>query len=298
MKKFAIIVGLYLLAAGLVLAQSGPRLAEMRSSRGVDPKTQAPVNVSETFTTNAGPVYLTVKLIEGIPGTKVRFVVNAADDGGRQIAAYEFPDVHGTGYLSFKVNPPASGWPVGRYQASFYLNGKLQGSIGFSVVGSASAGGSQGSYRTFSSPSHGFSVEVPANWVEGGKNAPSVACMFLSNPDNDPIASLNVQVVPIQNGSEGQARQAINLVARQLIDQITKSPGGKIRGDTWVTAGTKSGRELDSEYAYNGRSIRQRQFLTYHASRVFIVILTVETNLYASYSPHYLQMTKSLAFSR
>ncbi len=296
MKKLAVIVGLCLMAIGLVLAQTGPRLAEMRSSRGIDPKTQGPVDVLETFSTEAKPIYLTVKLIDGVPGTKVKFVVNSAD--GAQIAAYEFPDVHGTGYLSFKLSPPASGWPVGRYKAFFYLNGKEHGSIGFAVAAPAAGGqAGQAAYKTFVSRKQGFSIQYPAGWVEGEKGAESVACMFLSNPANNPIASLNVQVIPVTGVQPGQEKEAVNLVAKQFIDQIKSYSSGRIRGDTWATAGASSGRELDTEYVYEGKSVRQRMFLTFNANRVFAVVLTVEAGIYQANSGHYLQATKSLSFA-
>ncbi len=296
MKKLAIIVGLSLLSAGFILAQSEPRLAEMRSSRGIEPKTQAPVDIAETFSTEAKPIYMTVKLIDGVPGTKVKFVVKSGD--GAQIAAYEFPDASGTGYLSFKVSPPASGWPVGRYKVFFLLNGKEHGSIGFAVTApAAGTPAGQAATKTFVSRKHGFSIQYPAGWVEGERGAESVACMYLSNPANNPIASLNVQVIPVTGVQPGQEKEAVNLVAKQFIDQIKGSPGGRIRGDTWATAGGNSGRELDSEYTYEGKNVRQRMFMTFNSNKVFAVILTVEANIYQANSGYYLQATKSLSFA-
>ena len=58
---------------------------------------------------------------------------------------------------------------------------------------------------------------------------------------------------------------------------------GRLRNDTWTTAGSLTGRELDSEYAYQGAKIRQRQFLTYRANKVFILILTADERVYASW---------------
>lgn len=299
MKRFATMVCLCLLAAALGFAQSAARLSEMRTSKAVDPKLQSPIDVTETFSPEVQPIYVTAKLLDAPPGTQVKIVVRYIENGDEQIAAHDFPDISGTGYFSFRLSPPDSGWPVGRYRAFFDLNGKEHGSIGFAVVppkGAAQSTTASTSYKMFSSKDFGFTVQYPAGWVEGEKSTPSVACMFLSNRDNNPVASLNVQVVPIENASASQSKEAINLVAQQLIDQITKSFKGQIRGDTWVTAGETTGRELDSEYPYKGKSIRQRQFLTFHGDKVFVVIYTVEASLYGTSLAHYLNATKSLAF--
>ena len=165
---------------------------------------------------------------------------------------------------SSRINPPATGWFLGKYKAVFYLNGKEQGSIWFSVVSEKAVPG-PAEYRTFTSRANGFSIQYPARWVEGVKGSANVACMFLATPDNSPVASLNVQIVPISGGNDSRSRDAVNLVAQQLIDQITGVLKGRIRKDTWTTAEANTGRELDSEYAYQGANIRQRQFLTYHA---------------------------------
>ncbi len=296
MRKIAAVAMICFWAAALASAESTARLSEMRASRGVDPKLQSPVGVSETFDPEAKPIYLTVKLSDAPPGTQVKIMAYFLQDGQpQQIAVQEFPDVYGTGYLSFKITPPATGWFIGRYQAVFHLNRKEQGTIGFTVA-QAKAAPPPSTYRTFSSPEHGFSIQYPAGWVEGEKGTSSVACMFLANADNSPVSSLNVQVVPVTGADDSRSKEAINLVAQQLIDQITGALKGRLRNDTWTTAGSQLGRELDSEYAYEGANIRQRQFLTYRANKVFVLVLTADERVYGSVSGHYLNAAKTLQF--
>ena len=296
MKKFAVVVCLFLLTAALGLAQSTTRITEMRTSRNVDPKLQSPIDVSETFLPEALPIFISGKLLDAPVGTQVKIVVYYLQNGEQQIAVHEFPDISGTGYFSFRLNPPASGWFLGKFKAAFYLNGKEQGSIGFAVVPAKATPGHP-EYRTFSSREHGFSIQYPAGWVEGQRTSSSVACMFLANAANSPVASLNVQVVPVTLANPSQFKEAINLVAQQLIDQITKNFQGRVRKDSWATADGKEGRELDSEYPYRGTSIRQRQFLTYYSGTVFVVIYTSDEKVYDSYVGHYLKAIKSLSFS-
>ena len=297
MRKIATAAMICFWAAALVPAQSTARLSEMRAARGVDPKLQSPVGVSDTFGPEAKPIYLTVKLSDAPPGTQVKIIAYFLQDGQpQQIAVQEFPDVYGTGYLSFKITPPASGWFIGRYKAVFQLNRKEQGAIGFTVAEAKAPAPPSPAYRTFSSPEHGFSIQYPAAWIEGEKGAASVACMFLANADNSPVCSLNVQVVPVTGSGDSLGKEAINLVAQQLIDGITGALKGRLRNDTWTTAGSLTGRELDSEYAYQGAKIRQRQFLTYRANKVFVLILTADERVYASVSGHYLNAAKTLQF--
>ncbi len=296
MRKIAATVMMCLWTATLVFAQSTARLSEMRTSRSVDPKLQSPIGVTETFGPEAKPIYLSVKLSDAPQGTQVKIVAYYLQNGTlQQIAAQNFPDVYGTGYLSSRINPPSTGWFLGKYKAVFYLNGQEQGSIWFSVV-SDKAGPGPVEYRTFTSRANGFSIQYPAKWVEGVKGSSNVACMFLATPDNSPVASLNVQVVPISGGDDSRSREAVNLVAQQLIDQITGVLKGRIRKDTWTTAEANTGRELDSEYTYQGANIRQRQFLTYHAGKVFVLILTADQEVYNAYVGHYSNAAKTLKF--
>jgi len=296
MKKYSAVVCLFLLAAALGFSQSTAKLSEMRTSRSVDSKLQSPIDVSDTFSAEAKPVYITAKLLNAPQGTQVKIVVFYLDKGGpRQIAVQDYPDIYGTGYFSFKLNPPAAGWFIGKYKVIFHLNKKEYGIIGFTIVAGKSTPGHP-EYKTFTSREHGFSIQVPAQWVEGDKGAPSVVCMFLANAANKPIASLNVQVVPITGADDSKAKEAVNLVAQQLIDQITGG-GGRVRGDTWTTAAANSGRELDMEYTYEGSKVRQKQFLTYKAEVVFVVVLTVDQDYYSAFVPHYLNAAKSLTFS-
>ena len=297
MRKIAAAVMICLWAAALAPAESTARLSEMRAARGVDPKLQSPVGVSETFGPEAKPIYLTVKLSDAPSGTQVKIIAYFLKDGQpQQIAVKEFPDVYGTGYLSLKITPPASGWFIGRYKVVFHLNRKEQGAIGFAVSPAKAAAPPAPAYRTFSSPDYGFSIQYPAGWVEGEKGKASVICMFLANAKNSPVSSLNVQVVSVTGAGDSSNKEAINLVAQQLIDQITGVLKGRIRNDTWTTAGSLTGRELDSEYAYEGAGIRQRQFLTYQANKVFILIMTADERVYGSVVGHYLNAAKTLQF--
>jgi len=300
MREITVMVCFCLLAATLGFPQGTTRISEIRTSKGVDPSLQSPIDVTETFSSEPRPIFITAKLLDAPKGTQVKIVVFYIEKGDQQIAVHDFPDISGTGYFSFRLNPPASGWFLGRYKAIFYLNGKEQGSIGFAAVasqGAAPQAPDQASYKTFSSREFGFSVQYPAGWVEGPRSSSSVACMFLANAQNNPVASLNVQAIPVTLADPSQPKPVINIVAQQLIDQITKTFKGQLKSDNWVTAGDREGRELDSEYQYNGQSIRQRQFLVYHTGFVFVVIYTIDPSVYAAYLSQYATATKTLTFS-
>ena len=293
MRKIVVLAVIGSWLAALLLVGSTAQLSQMRASRDVDPRQQSPVGISETYSPNDKAIYLTVKLSDAPPGTQVRIAAYYLQGSKPlEVAVQEFPDIYGTGYLSLKITPPTTGWLIGRYKAIFQLNRQERGSVGFIVA----ADKADPVYRMFTSLGQGFSVQYPAGWVEGERGTGSVACMFLANPDNSPVSSLNVQVIPITGGDDSQAQEAVNLVAQQLIDQIKGFPNSRIHGDMWTMVGAISGRELDSEYVYQNAKIRQRQFLTYHANNVFVLILTADQSVYTAVADHYFNAAKTMKF--
>jgi hypothetical protein len=295
MRRRAAVIGLFLAASALGFAQGPARMSEMRTSRSVDPKIQSPINPSATFGLQPVPIFITARIADAPAATKARIAAVYLEGAAKQVAVYDYPNLNGSGYISFKLSPPPSGWPKGKYRAEFFLDGAFRGSIGFTLVDLPESA-TQLFYRTFVDRKSGFSVAYPAGWVKGADDSPSVACLYLANPNNNPLASLNVQVVPVTGVQPGQEKEAVALVAKQLIDQVWTGGQARIRSDQWVQAGDKQGRELDFDYQFQGRSVRQTQFLTYHADKVFIVILTVDPKLYAAYSDHFLHATQSLTW--
>ena len=187
MRKIAAVAMICLWAAALAPAESTARLSEMRASRGVDPKLQSPVGVSEIFGPEAQPIYLTVKLSDAPQGTQVKITAYFLSGGQpQQIAVQEFPDVYGTGYLSFKITPPATGWFIGSYKAVFQLNRKEHGSIGFTVAAAKAAAPPSPAYRTFSSPDTVFPSNTRPDGLKGKRGQPAWSACSWPTPTTAP----------------------------------------------------------------------------------------------------------------
>jgi hypothetical protein len=118
-------------------------LGDPAMSTAVDLKTQAPLEKATIFSADVKKLYATVKLNSGPAGTKVSAVFYYLE-GNRQKIAEQSVSAEGSGYLDFPINPPESGWPVGRYEVEFSLNDEVKENTGYSVVPAADMPASKG----------------------------------------------------------------------------------------------------------------------------------------------------------
>ena len=106
-------------------------LSEPKIATAVDPKTMAPTQVVSQVPPTSGPIYATAKVSSAPSGTKVKAIFYYLEGQRRQIAEDQIELKEGA-YVSFQLSPPANGWPLGKYEAVFLLDGKQVQTAGFS----------------------------------------------------------------------------------------------------------------------------------------------------------------------
>lgn len=153
-------------------------LSEPAMSEQVDSKTMAPIAPVDIFLPTVSTLNATVKLSDAPSDTTVtaRFYFGEQD---KKEIAQDAITTNGTGYLSFSLNPPESGWPLGTYQVEFYLGEDMKESLTFFIknqlpvaVESTSPEGSASpptvkkdlKYKVFKDEQFGFSLELPSSW--------------------------------------------------------------------------------------------------------------------------------------
>ncbi|MCF8065940.1 MAG: hypothetical protein K9K36_11900, partial [Desulfarculaceae bacterium] len=130
----------YLMLAALVglaacegsFSCSTASMSEPKIATAVDPKTQAPTQVVSQIPPNSGPIYATAKVASAPAGTKVKAVFYYLEGQRRQIAENQIELKEGA-YVSFQLSPPANGWPLGKYEVVYLLDGKQVQTARFSV---------------------------------------------------------------------------------------------------------------------------------------------------------------------
>jgi hypothetical protein len=122
---------------------STARLSDPAMSTAVDSNSQAPLEKATIFSADVKKLYATIQVKNAPADTKIRAVFSYLE-GTRQQIAEDTIAAEGSKYLSFSLNPPESGWPVGRYEVEFYLNNEVKEKIGFSVVPAAGMPASKG----------------------------------------------------------------------------------------------------------------------------------------------------------
>ncbi len=112
---------------------STAKLSDAKMATAVDPKTQAPTQVVTQVPPAAGPLFATAKVTNAPSGAKVKAVFYYLEGQRRQIAEDQVELKEGA-YVSFRLSPPASGWPLGKYEVVFLLDGKEAQKTEFSVA--------------------------------------------------------------------------------------------------------------------------------------------------------------------
>lgn len=222
-------------------------LSEAKIATAVDPKTQAPTKVVSQVTPTAGPVFATAKVSSAPSGTKVKAVFFYLEGQRRQIAEDQVELKEGA-YVSFKLSPPANGWPLGKYEVEFFLDGKQAQKAEFSVApdkaaaapaaqaapatgpapappapaapAPAASPATQG-YKEIREPNFGFAFQVPGDWSwELTKNRD----YLISGPKGTPAyeVALLVQIIDKNAGGTTLVDQMKDMLA-----QISRVPQGK-----------------------------------------------------------------------
>ncbi|MBU1274047.1 MAG: hypothetical protein KJ720_01600 [Proteobacteria bacterium] len=218
-------------------------LSDPKIATAVDPKTMAPTQVVSQVPPTSGPIYATAKVSSAPAGTKVKAVFYYLEGQRRQIAEDQVELKEGA-YVSFKLSPPAKGWPLGKYEVEFFLDGEQAQKAEFSVApdkaaaapapaapapappapaapAPAASPAPQG-YKEINEPNFGFAFQVPSAWSwELTKNRD----YLISGPKGTPAyeVALLVQIIDKDAGGTSLMGQMKDILA-----QISRVPQGKL----------------------------------------------------------------------
>ncbi len=207
------------------------KVSEPAMSDSIDPVTHAPLTSSTLFRPETGTLYATVKLNDAPRKTEVKALFFLVGENEQQIAE-DAMVTNGTGYVSFELNPPASGWPLSDYKVLFFLNGKEAQQVAFKVANpsvepateTSPAKGSDSPYKTFSDSKFGFSFELPENWkfhVATGSGD-----YIFSGPEETRESEITI-VVQIVDTRMGEMTD-LKTQMLDLISQISQVPEAEI----------------------------------------------------------------------
>jgi len=120
-----------------------PNVASLVACEQVAGQGTIPINVTETFAPESPEIHVLARLENAKAGTEVRGVWIAVDavstpnyeiDSSEAELRKEMQDA-----AHFSMTRPQKGWPVGNYRFDLYLDGKMAGSLRFSVKGPSSS---------------------------------------------------------------------------------------------------------------------------------------------------------------
>lgn len=137
-------------------------LSEAAMATGVDPETKAPTQVVTSFSPEAELVYATVKLSSAPADTKVKVTFHYLEGDGQDITDAEVT-AEGTRHVMFSLTRPTNGWPAGKYETRFYLNGEEKMRVPFSIQAPEPQVISA-SNKVWRDEAFGYALELPDTW--------------------------------------------------------------------------------------------------------------------------------------
>jgi len=146
--------------------------SEPSMSESVDTVTMAPIEPTDTFLPDTSTLQASIKLTDIPFNTTVtaRFYFGKHD---RKEIAQDAVTTNGSGYVSFALNPPESGWPLGMYQVEFYLGKEMKEGLTFYIKNKLPItekssltlpSKKDSEYKMFNDKQFGFSLELPDTW--------------------------------------------------------------------------------------------------------------------------------------
>lgn len=166
--RIALVVGIAAVvsACEAQCSVSTASLSDATMASAVDPETKMPVTAATTFPADSGNIYATAKVSNAPADTKVKVTFHYLEDGEQQITDAEVTAA-GTRYVMFTLSPPTAGWPVGKYETRFYLNGEESTRVSFSVQAPplVETIAAPASNKVWRDEVFGYALELPDTWA-------------------------------------------------------------------------------------------------------------------------------------
>ena len=198
-------------------------LSEATMASSVDPETRQPLTPATSFPADTGNIYATAKLSHAPDDTKVKVTFHYLEDGEQQITDAEVT-ADGTRYVMFTLSPPTAGWPIGKYETRFYLNGEEKTRVPFSIQAPAVQLIAL-SNKVWRDEVFGYALELPDTWsyrvtpskdylFEGPKGTDayelSIILQFVAksaNPKATAATQLQALVADLERGAKGVVKR-------------------------------------------------------------------------------------------
>lgn len=204
-------------------------LSDAAMATGVDPETKAPTQVVTSFSPEAELVYATVKLSSAPADTRVKVTFHYLEGDGQDITDAEVT-AEGTRHVMFTLTRPTSGWPAGKYETRFYLNGEEKTRVPFSIGAlegvevTPVAQSPTVANKTWRDEKFGYVLEMPDTW--GYRVTASKDYLFEGPKGTDAFEiSLILQFV-VRSMNPGATAQS---QLQGLVTELEGAPNGTIK---------------------------------------------------------------------
>ena len=214
-------------------------------SEKVEAVSMAPIDPADSFLSTVSTLQATI-LVSNAPFNTTITAKFYFGEENRKAIAEDTITTNGSGYASFALNPPESGWPTGKYQVEFYLNGEIKETLTFRIKNKSPsvevpppttpAKGDR-SYAVFNDKQFGFSMELPNTWHFNviGENSD----YLFQGPQQSEEGQI-VLIIQIIDTRQ-PPYSSLEIEMRNLSETISQREGAKIvKKDTLQVAGTNA----------------------------------------------------------
>ena len=122
---------------GFPAASTTPSLSQATTCTSVNPQTGEPVEPTTSFAPDTPQIFGSAKLSNAPTGTEVSsewiYVQGEATGVVNYLIDTWATSTEGTGYISFSITQPGTGWPTGDYKLVLYLDGEEAATVSFKV---------------------------------------------------------------------------------------------------------------------------------------------------------------------
>ncbi len=316
LTPLAVIAAILLLAGCEASFQaSTAELSDPKLASAVDAKTQAPTEPLDKVTTQSGTIYATAKFSAAPPGTKVKILFYFLEGKKRQIAADEL-SVEGEAWASLEVTPPASGWPPGKYEVEFLLNGKPAEKLAFTVAAAPAQTAAKPAPAPSPAPApapqtapkaaapalkwmgddkYGFAFKAPADWRQRETTS---GAYFINGPEGSPGGRVTIIIQMIDKTPGGLPLMG---EMKNLLNKYAKLPSGQILKKGEVSVAGKRSPFFLASYQAKGPDGQPAEYAhtqlgVEHKNYILLISYAAVPAIYKEYLPMFQRMVDTFKF--